>query len=167
VAGGPAGGLLAEAPAAGVGVSTLAEFVRHAELYGTDCVYETASGGYRLNLTELKIELDRLEAMRKSGRFTVGKTRRRDQQAEGASPGWKRGGLVPKSASQTRMVGRQNLSRNRNPVSESHRTGKGRRVGACVITARILWSTWENAHGLGAGAVIAVLRGLRARKESR
>ena len=28
-----------------------------------------------------------------------------------------------------------------------------------VITARILRSAWENAHGLGAGAVIAVLRG--------
>ena len=35
-------------------------------------------------------------------------------------------------------------------------------MGSCVITARILRSTWENAHGLGAGAVIAVLRGLRA-----
>ena len=29
----------------------------------------------------------------------------------------------------------------------------------CVITARILWSTWKDARGLGAGAVIAVLRG--------
>jgi hypothetical protein len=31
-----------------------------------------------------------------------------------------------------------------------------------VITARILWSSWDNARGLGVGAVIAVLRGLRA-----
>jgi hypothetical protein len=32
----------------------------------------------------------------------------------------------------------------------------------CVITARILRSCWDNAHGLGAGAVIAALRGLCA-----
>jgi hypothetical protein len=36
-----------------------------------------------------------------------------------------------------------------------------------VITAPILWSTWDNARGLGAGAVITVLRGLRARRERR
>jgi hypothetical protein len=35
-------------------------------------------------------------------------------------------------------------------------------IEPCVITARILWSTWENARGPGAGAVIAVLRGLCA-----
>jgi integrase len=33
-----------------------------------------------------------------------------------------------------------------------------------VITARILWSSWKDAHGLGAGAVIAALRGLCARR---
>lgn len=31
-----------------------------------------------------------------------------------------------------------------------------------VITAPILWSTWDNALGLGAVAVIDVLRGHRA-----
>jgi hypothetical protein len=37
-------------------------------------------------------------------------------------------------------------------------------MSACVITARILVSTWEDAHGLGAGAVIVVLRGLCAER---
>ena len=32
-------------------------------------------------------------------------------------------------------------------------------MGPCVITARILRSTWKDALGLGAGAVIIVLRG--------
>jgi hypothetical protein len=39
-------------------------------------------------------------------------------------------------------------------------------IEPCVMTARILWSTWENAHGLGAGAVIAVLRRLCAEGEN-
>jgi hypothetical protein len=43
----------------------------------------------------------------------------------------------------------------------------GPRMGQCVITARTLWRPWDNARGLGAGAVIAVLRGLRARRERR
>jgi hypothetical protein len=37
-------------------------------------------------------------------------------------------------------------------------------IGVCVIPARILWSGWKNAHGLGAGAGIAVLRGRCAEK---
>jgi hypothetical protein len=36
-----------------------------------------------------------------------------------------------------------------------------------VITARILWSSWNNAQGLRAGAVIAVLGGLCAKREGR
>ena len=41
-------------------------------------------------------------------------------------------------------------------------SARGPRMRPCVITARILGSTCHNARGLGAGAVIAVLRGLRA-----
>jgi hypothetical protein len=43
-------------------------------------------------------------------------------------------------------------------------SARGPRMRSCVITARTLWSTWENAHGPGAGAVIAVLQGLRAER---
>ena len=35
-------------------------------------------------------------------------------------------------------------------------------IGPCVITARILWIAWDNAHGPGAGAVIAELQGCSA-----
>jgi hypothetical protein len=44
-------------------------------------------------------------------------------------------------------------------------TAEGPTLGACVITARILWSRWEDGRGLGAGAVIAVLRGHRAERK--
>ena len=43
---------------------------------------------------------------------------------------------------------------------------RGVGCGPCVITARTLCSTWENAHGPGAGAVIAVLQGLCAERSS-
>lgn len=59
----------------------LEQYVRHAELYGTECVYETAEeeGHGPTTLALLRIELDSIEAGRKSssGKYTVGKRRRR------------------------------------------------------------------------------------------
>jgi hypothetical protein len=60
---------------------TLKDFIRHARKFGTECVYETAEmylGGKALG--RLRIELDAIEAGRKSGGFTVGKRRRRSKQ---------------------------------------------------------------------------------------
>jgi hypothetical protein len=60
---------------------SLAEFVTHAKRYGTAQVYETASMslGPRA-LARLRIELDAIEASRKSGSgFTIGKRRRRSR----------------------------------------------------------------------------------------
>jgi hypothetical protein len=39
-------------------------------------------------------------------------------------------------------------------------------IRTCVITARIFWSSWDNVRGLGAGAVIAVLRGRRTERSA-
>jgi hypothetical protein len=57
----------------------LAEYMRHAELFGVELVYETASGnGFsERELARLRVELDAIEAGRKRGRFTVGSRRRR------------------------------------------------------------------------------------------
>lgn len=61
---------------------TLAEFVRHAQKFGTELVYETASMslGPRA-LARLQVELDAIEAGRKSGSgFSIGKRRRRSRE---------------------------------------------------------------------------------------
>jgi hypothetical protein len=61
------------------GSPTVSQFIRHAQLFGTELVFETASenGFSELELERLRIELDAIEAARKSGRFTVGRRRRR------------------------------------------------------------------------------------------
>jgi hypothetical protein len=57
---------------------TLAEFVRHAELFGTECVYGTAEAYLaERELRRLRIELDTIEAGRRTGRYSVGRRRRR------------------------------------------------------------------------------------------
>lgn len=58
---------------------TLQEYVRHAELFGIDCVYETAEelGLPAVDMALLRIELDDIEARRMGSRYTVGKRRRR------------------------------------------------------------------------------------------
>jgi hypothetical protein len=58
---------------------SLEQFVRHAQLFGTECVHETAEGylGPRA-LLRLRVDLDRIDRDRKAGRYTVGKRRRRD-----------------------------------------------------------------------------------------
>lgn len=60
---------------------SVAAFVRHAEQFGVEGVLESASGCLRRqsDLDLLRIELDAIERSRKSGRFTVGKRRRRSE----------------------------------------------------------------------------------------
>jgi hypothetical protein len=66
-----------------VSAPTLAEFVRHAELFGSECVFETAEHCLdERELRHLRIELDtieaeRIEAERRRGRYRVGRKRRR------------------------------------------------------------------------------------------
>src|SRR5438093_583041 len=58
---------------------TLAEFTRHAKLFGSECVYETAEMYLgKKELRRLRIELDETEA-NKRGRYgtIIGKRRRR------------------------------------------------------------------------------------------
>jgi hypothetical protein len=58
---------------------TIAALLKHAELFGAECVYETAcqNGFSETELVLLRVDLDAIEARRKNGRFTVGKRRRR------------------------------------------------------------------------------------------
>jgi hypothetical protein len=62
---------------------TLEQLIRHARLFGAECVYETGeqAGLSRQDLARLRIECDALEAKRTtaSGRFTVGTRRRRSE----------------------------------------------------------------------------------------
>jgi hypothetical protein len=68
---------------------TLAQFIRHAELFGTDLVDETAANGLlgaiadgyldERELRRLRVELDTIEAGRRSGRYRVGRRRRRSR----------------------------------------------------------------------------------------
>ncbi len=63
-----------------VPVSSLEMFVRHARSFGTEGVLESAGGLLcPSDLDLLRIELDRIEAERNPGRFTVGKRRRRSE----------------------------------------------------------------------------------------
>lgn len=54
-------------------------FIRHAQLFGIECVFETAdSNGFSgRELALLRVELDAIERGRKAGRYTVGSRRRR------------------------------------------------------------------------------------------
>lgn len=54
-----------------------ASLLRHAELYGADGVLEAAEELDPGERARLRLELDALEAARKSGRFTIGTRRRR------------------------------------------------------------------------------------------
>jgi hypothetical protein len=67
----------------------LDQLIRHAHLFGTECVYETGEqeGLFSADLARLRIELDELEAGRKSKHgFSIGKRRRRssDETRDGA-----------------------------------------------------------------------------------
>jgi hypothetical protein len=58
----------------------LDQLIRHARLFGTECVYETGEqeGLPRADLARLRIELDELDTGRKSKHgFNIGKRRRR------------------------------------------------------------------------------------------
>jgi hypothetical protein len=58
----------------------LDQFIRHAHLFGTECVFETGEqeGLSSADLARLRIELDELDAGRKSKHgFSIGKRRRR------------------------------------------------------------------------------------------
>jgi hypothetical protein len=77
---------------------TLKTYVRHAAQFGTESVYETAEmeGHGSQTLARLRIELDAIEAGRKSGRFTIGKRRRRSaEETRAAVEALSVDGLVP------------------------------------------------------------------------
>lgn len=60
---------------------TLDTLLRHARKYGAEGVYETATPLFgEKALERLRVELDSIEAGRKSGGFTVGKRRRRSEE---------------------------------------------------------------------------------------
>jgi DNA-directed RNA polymerase specialized sigma24 family protein len=61
---------------------TLAEYVRHAEKFGTELVYETAEqdGLPAKELALLRVEIDYLVATAKSGGYSVGKKRQRSKE---------------------------------------------------------------------------------------
>jgi hypothetical protein len=61
---------------------TLERFVRHAQLFGTECVAETASDYLGPQaMARLRVELDGIERGRKSSAgFSVGKRRRRSRE---------------------------------------------------------------------------------------
>jgi hypothetical protein len=59
---------------------TFEQFMRHAELFGIECVFETAAEYLPVvEMDRLRIELDAIERERRHGRFTVGKNRRRSE----------------------------------------------------------------------------------------
>ena len=63
-----------------LGQPALDQLIRHASLFGTECVYETGEqeGLPNADLARLRIELDELDAGRKSRLgFSIGKRRRR------------------------------------------------------------------------------------------
>jgi hypothetical protein len=64
-------------------MTTLKDFIRHAELFGTECVHETAEDHLPPSqLLRLRVDLDRIDRDRKAGgRYSVG-TRRRRSAAE-------------------------------------------------------------------------------------
>jgi hypothetical protein len=79
----------------------LNQLIRHAHLFGTECVYETGEqeGLSSADLTRLRIELDELEAGRKSRLgFSIGKRRRRSSdETRAAALALSVDGFVPKA----------------------------------------------------------------------
>jgi Homeodomain-like domain len=79
----------------------LDQLIRHARLFGTECVYETGEqeGLSSADLARLRIELDELEAGRKSKYgFKIGKRRRRSSdETRAAALALSVDGFVPKA----------------------------------------------------------------------
>jgi Homeodomain-like domain len=79
----------------------LNQLIRHAHLFGTECVYETGEqeGLSSADLTPLRIELDELDAGRKSRLgFSIGKRRRRSSdETRAAALALSVDGFVPKA----------------------------------------------------------------------
>jgi Homeodomain-like domain len=82
-------------------VPALDQLIRHVRLFGTECVYETGEqeGLPSADLARLRIELDELEAGRKSGLgFSIGKQRRRSSdETRAAALALSVDGFVPKA----------------------------------------------------------------------
>jgi hypothetical protein len=81
--------------------ATLDQLIRHARSFGTECVYETGEqeGLPSVDLARLRIELDELEAGRKSKYgFSIGKRRRRSSdETRAAALALSVDGFVPKA----------------------------------------------------------------------
>ena len=81
--------------------ATLDQLIRHARSFGTECVYETAEqeGLSSADLARLRIELDELDAGRKSKHgFSIGKRRRRSaDETREAALALSVDGFVPKA----------------------------------------------------------------------
>jgi hypothetical protein len=79
----------------------LDQLIRHAQSFGTECVYETGEqeGLSSADLTRLRIELDELDAGRKSKHgFRIGKRRRRSsEETRDAALALSVDGFVPKA----------------------------------------------------------------------
>jgi hypothetical protein len=78
----------------------LDQLIRHARLFGTECVYETGKEGLpSADLARLRIELDELDAGRKSKHgFSIGKRRRRSSdETRAAALALSVDGFVPKA----------------------------------------------------------------------
>lgn len=77
------------------------QLLRHAHLFGTECVYETGKqeGLPSADLARLRIELDELDAGRKSKHgFSIGKRRRRSSdETRAAALALSVDGFVPKA----------------------------------------------------------------------
>jgi hypothetical protein len=84
-----------------LGQATLDQLIRHARSFGTECVYETGEqeGLPSADLARLRIELDELEAGRKSKYgFKIGKRRRRSSdETRAAALALSVDGFVPKA----------------------------------------------------------------------
>jgi DNA invertase Pin-like site-specific DNA recombinase len=82
-------------------IPALDQLIRHARLFGTECVYETGEqeGLSTADLTRLRIELDELDAGRKSRHgFSIGKRRRRSSdETREAALALSVDGFVPKA----------------------------------------------------------------------
>jgi DNA-binding NarL/FixJ family response regulator len=81
--------------------ATLDQLIRHARSFGTECVYETGEqeGLSSADLARLRIELDELDAGRKSKLgFSIGKRRRRSSdETRAAALALSVDGFVPKA----------------------------------------------------------------------
>jgi hypothetical protein len=81
--------------------ATLDQLVRHAHFFGTECVYESGEqeGLASADLARLRIELDELDAGRKSKHgFSIGKRRRRSSdETREAALALSVDGFVPKA----------------------------------------------------------------------